>query len=391
MGSRKKLLIIYAKNPEEVYNPQSALGSYIFCLSSILHEGYFDVHVNGDFIESNSKRDEVKLKNPLKNSSFSLKRLFPEIIKSSIKDLVLFYRIKKLYKKIDQEYKYDLILEMCSYGSNIGYKLAEKHNTPFFSIFDSPAKEEYVYFHGGASVFSYWIDRREGLTLKSSQKIVVYSPIVKSYLIEKYNLKDTLFYFHQNVDFERFDIVEKHDANENVVFGFIGSFLKWHKVDHLVESFIKLRQSGAKARLILLGYGLEFMNIKQLVENSPYKDDIELPGFVDGEVLKKYKKTIDVGILSGTTWYCAPNKLFEYGAANMAVIAQYTDTINYLFEDGKEIMLFNSESENDLLEAMKVCVSSRNKLDLLKKNLHYKVLNTYSKENSLRFYLDLLN
>jgi glycosyltransferase involved in cell wall biosynthesis len=388
---KKKLLILYAKNPQEVFNPQSALGSYIYCLANILHNDVYDVYINGISVTSDFSKRIVSKSNPTKSNKISLKRFVPESIKALIKDVKLLFSISKLKSRIDANFSYDVILEMSSYGSNIGFKLSKKHNVPLYSIFDSPAVEEYEYFHGSSSLLSFIINNREKESLKNSIKIVVYAPNIKEFLINRYQLNTANFYIHQNVDFLRFDVIENKQINQPIVFGFIGSFLKWHRVDMLVEAFVKLRKMGYEAKLYLLGYGLEFEAIKNQVGQSAFKEDILMPGFVDGEDLKKYKRKIDVGILSGTTWYCAPNKLFEYGAANMAVIAQKTNTIVHIYKVNEDILVFDENNIEQLLMCMKKLLDDRALLLNLKSNLHQKIISEYSAQNTLEFYKTILD
>jgi glycosyltransferase involved in cell wall biosynthesis len=387
--AKKKLLIVYAKNPQEVFNPQSALGSYIYCLANILHNDVYDVYINGISVTSDFSKRNFSKSNPKKSNKPSLKRFIPESIKALIKDVKLLFNILKLKSKIDTDFSYDVILEMSSYGSNIGYILSKKHNVPLYSIFDSPAVEEYEYFHGSSSILSFIINSREKESLKNSKKVVVYAPNIKDYLIKRYQLNETNFYIHQNVDFLRFDVIENKEVNNPVVFGFIGSFLKWHRVDLLVDAFVKLREMGHEAKLYLLGYGLEFEAIKNKVKQSPFEQDILMPGFVDGEDLKNYKRKMDVGILPGTSWYCAPNKLFEYGAANMAVIAQKTDTINFLFKDD-EIVLFEENDMKSLLDKMLFFVKNPNDLIEYRQKFQRKILSKYGSDQTLQFYKKLI-
>jgi len=391
MSVKKKLLVLYAKNPQEVFNPQSALGSYVFCLANLLHGDDFEVYINGIAVSEVGKQSSSK-SNPSKQSQPSWKKLVPNFLKSIIKDWSLFRQMDKLYNSIDSNFKYDAILEMCSYGSDIGARLSQKHKVSLFTIFDSPAVEEFSYLNDYTPVFKHVINQKEKKTLASSEKIVVYSPTVKAYLEKKYELHNKAFYYHQNVDFNRLDVIEdKPSSDDELVFGFIGSFLKWHRVDLLVRAFERLRAEGIKAKLILLGYGMEWNSIQAMVDVSKYKEHIELPGFVDGEELRNYKKRINVGVLPGTTWYCAPNKIFEYGAANLAVISQKTDTINFLFKDGKDLLFFTESSAEDLCDAMYTCVQDKETLLRLKKNLNSNVLSNHSEKITRHFYTSLID
>jgi glycosyltransferase involved in cell wall biosynthesis len=379
---------VYAKNPGEIFNPQSALGSYVFCLSKLLHAGDFDVYINGVSVNEVGAQSSSKF-NPSKKQGYNWKKHIPNAIKSIVNDLKLFRNLNRLYTAIDSNFDYDLILEMCSYGSDLGVKLSKTHNVPLYVIFDAPAVEEFSYLHGYKPFFSNLINRREEKTLSTSTKLVVYSPSIKEFLQEKYGLENTKFYYHQNVDFNRLDLIEKEPKNQ-LVFGFVGSFLKWHKVDILVRAFEKLRESGANAKLFLLGYGMEFYSIKSMVDNSRFKSDIEMPGFVDGLELLNYKRKITVGVLPGTTWYCAPNKLFEYGAAQMAVVAPNTPTISYLFKDKVDALLFENDNEEALFNALNELCNNTKEIQRYSSNLQSNIRANHHEQNTYNFYRKLI-
>jgi glycosyltransferase involved in cell wall biosynthesis len=390
MGVKKKLLVLYAKNPQEVFNPQSALGSYVFCLANLLHGDEFDVYINGIAVTEVGKQSSSK-SNPSKQSQSSWKKFVPNFLKSIIKDWVLFRQMDRLFRAIDENFQYDAILEMCSYGSDIGARLSKKHNVPLYTIFDSPAVEEFTYLNNYTPIFKHFINQKEKYTLASSQKIVVYSPTVKDYLQKRYKLHDKAFFYHQNVDFNRLDIIDdKPTTNDELVFGFIGSFLKWHRVDMLVEAFNKLRAQGIKAKLVLLGYGMEWHSVKALVDDSQFNEDIEMPGFVDGEGLKTYKKKTTIGLMPGSNWYGAPNKIFEYGAAKIAVISVTTPTISFLFEHEKDVLFFDENNEHQLLECMLNLANNSTAINRLSESLYQKVKSHHTPANTFNFYTELL-
>jgi len=212
---------------------------------------------------------------------------------------------------------------------------------------------------------------------------------VKKYVWEKIGMHTTI-QLHQNIDFTRFDFIHEKRLEQTINIGFIGSFLKWHRVDLLLKTFSRLKDEHYNIKLYLLGMGEEYASIKEKWSASKYKEDIFLPGFVDGEELLKLKKRIHVGVMPGSNWYGAPNKIFEYGAAHMAVIAPNTPTINDLFIDKKEVCLFENNSENGLYEGLKKLCDNVELISVLAENLHQKICINYSKTNTFEFYNRLI-
>ena len=339
---KRKLLILYSKNPDEIYSRQSALGSYIHSLSLLLEEK-FDIYLNGE------KKRSVTQNKIVTNSKYpSLKKIIPTPIKRIVNDLKLFRNQILLLQSI--EGKYDLILEFYSYGSNVGYNISRHQKIPLFVVYDAPIIDEYVHFNKVKPIFSRRIERLEKQTLKQADSIVVYSEPVQHYLEKRYRLKNK-FVIHQNIDFSRFEYLGKKDYGKELNICFIGSFLKWHRVDLLVDVFTMLRENKINAKLFLIGSGLEFENIKAMVAKNSFSNDIILTGFMDGKALSEIKAKMHIGVMPGSNWYGAPNKIFEYGAAKMAVIAPKTPTISYIFNE-KTVMMFENDSKASLYDQL---------------------------------------
>lgn len=377
------ILIIYAKSTDEIFNRQSALGSYIHCLATILLKNGYEVSINGEAF--NKELQLNKSSSSQKTSSSFVKGLIPGFIKEGLKDYRLLKRLKVLTDNLEGKAAPDLILEFYTYGSEVGFQLSKKFKKPLFLIYDNPVLEEHLFFHGDQLLFRKLIEEREKRSILQAKGIVAYSRAVNQYLDEKYNKKLPV-HIHQNVDYTRFDFIEKKKDDGTVNIGFIGSFLKWHRVDLLISAFTRLRKAGKDCRLYLIGAGMEYGNVKKLVDANQFAADIILPGFSDGEALLRFKECLDIGVMPGSNWYGAPNKIFEYGAAKMAVVAPDTPTIKDLFNDRSEIVLFRQDNEDSLYEALLFYLDNA---DIRRQHalvLQNKIRNNYSELITFNFY-----
>jgi glycosyltransferase involved in cell wall biosynthesis len=386
---KKRIQIIYAKSTAEIFNRQSALGSYIFCLAGILIENGYEVRINDVSFSKELKQENKALSGSAFSGSF-IKKLVPAFVKEALKDLQLFRWLDNLYACIDTGKEFDKVLEFYTYGSDLGYRLSEKYKKPLVLIYDNPVLEEHNFFHEKQVFFKKKVEARERYSVLSAQSLVVYSNAVKDYLEKKYN-KTIPAFIHQNVDYTRFDFIGEKTAEDTLNIGFIGSFLKWHRVDLLLNVFVRLKKEGKNIKLFLLGNGMEYENIKRKVNALAMQKDIVMPGFTDGETLLKYKKTFHIGVMPGSNWYGAPNKIFEYGAAKMAVIAPETPTIHDLFQDGKELLLFRQDDEQDMYLKLKKYLDDPSLLQHHAAELQKKIAENYSKSITFRFYNNLLN
>jgi glycosyltransferase involved in cell wall biosynthesis len=268
--------------------------------------------------------------------------------------------------------------------------VSKRKNIPLIVVYDAPVLEEYSFFHGKKQFYKNLVSAREEATLNQASVIVVYSLPVKEFIRKKISA-DKNIVIHQNIDFTRFDFFDKSLKAGTINIGFIGSFLRWHRVDLLINAFNRLRESDVDVKLYLVGDGMEFKAIEGIVKASPFSNDIILTGFLDGDALKEIKKKLHIGVMPGSNWYGAPNKIFEYGAAQIAVVAPDTPTIKDLFADKDNIMLFSQDSESDLFQKLKTLTDDPVLLSRIAGNLKEKVKNDYSREKTLSFYKRIMD
>lgn len=381
----KRILIIYARSTWEVYNRQSAMGSYIHCLGDVLRKNGYEISINGQALDAG----KTEMPETARSSGFGsiLRKLVPGLLKEIVKHRRLFRNHQHIVDSVTT--RFDHILEFYTYGSDVGYKLSRANKTDLFIVYDNPVLEEYEFFYGKVWFFRKRIENNESLSLLNATGIVAYSNAVRLYLDKKYKRTMPVF-IHQNVDYSRFDFFDvRYPGTNPFNIGFIGSFLKWHRVDLLVDVFIRLSKEFPGVKLYLIGNGVEFKAIKELVENSGISSQIRMPGFLDGESLRDFKKELDIGVMPGSNWYGAPNKIFEYGAAGIAVVAPDTPTIRDLFSEN-EILLFKQDNAEDLYDKLSSYIRSSEKVEKYARVLQNKIREKYSEEKTFLFYADLL-
>lgn len=387
--TKRKLLIVYTKSTLELINRQSALGSYIFCLAEIIQKSNFLVFVNGISFEELKIQSPNQDVNPTNRKNYLFK-FIPVFIKELVKDILILKKIKNLSKVINNSGKYDCVLEFYNYASDVGLSISKTQKIPLVMVYDAPVLEEHVFFHGPKFFFRKTILLREKQSLIHANHLIVYSDSVKRYITNIVG-KELHCSIHQNVDFTRFHFLEKKFSNAPIKIGFIGSFLKWHRIDLLISAFQKLREDNYDIELLLVGNGMEYNYISQMVEKSMFKKNIKMPGFLDGDELLNVKQQIQIGVMPGSNWYGAPNKIFEYGAAKVAVVAPDTPTIKDLFEDNKELLFFKQDDEKELILKLKIICDDILLREKLASTLQKTIRRKYSEKNTAEFYNEVLN
>ncbi len=379
-----KILLIYGKGTNELLDRKSALGSYIFCLCSLLIESGNEVMVNGISFCSLNKQTQKQVS----IHSAIWKKFIPQFLKEVKRNKAIRTVHKSILQQCENMNRPDVILEFYTFSSSIGTILQKKWNSKLISVFDSPVLEEYEYFNGRKRMGRNKILNIQNESLKLSDRIVVYSNAVKNYVSNITGNHINIF-VHQNVDFSRFKFFPIRNNSNPIRIGFIGSFLKWHRVDLLINAFDFIVSKGINAELYLIGNGVEFLSIKNSINFSSFKNKIHMTGFLDGEKLDEIKNSLEIGVMPGSNWYGAPNKIFEYGAAGLAVVAPNTPTIIDLFQ-GNEVLFFEGNNQTALNENLYLICQDEN-LRKQKKELLQKFINSnYSELNTKSFYSRLI-
>jgi glycosyltransferase involved in cell wall biosynthesis len=388
-----KLLILYTKNRNEIFNKKSALGSYINYLGRLLSQNGFEVYLNGENI---NEVDEREIEIPISaNKLIFIKKMIPKVFKRWLNERRQLKNIENFKNELlTSNSNYDLILEYYNMGSDVGLELAKHQNIPYYIFYDGPILDEYEIFNHSKPFFYNKIIKRQKDSFSYAKRIVAQSNPMKNYVVKNIINSPEKIMIHQNVDFTKFDVLqgEKNFNTDNLKIGFIGSFLPWHQVDLLINAFAYIRNKGIEAELFLIGDGMEKQKIEGLVNQLPknIKNNIVFTGFVNGEHLFNYKKMLDIGVMPGSNWYGAPLKIFEYGAMKMACIAPDTPTIKDLFPKN-EVVFFKWKNQDSLNEVLFNLCQGKPKLEDCSQVLHQKIMDKYSANNTVEFYLELFN
>ncbi len=251
----------------------------------------------------------------------------------------------------------DLIVEFHSVGSLIGKELAEFWGAKLSIIFDSPVDEQFVEMYGTKSAYWNNIQKSEKLSLEAANKIMVYSPACQDYISKKYEISGKVNVL-PCVLLKNNEIQNKPEPNFNI--GFIGSFLKWHKVDLLLEVFFEFNRQHPQSKLSLIGFGTEWNRIKSMVDSKKLKEKVYLPGFVSESELNKIKTELSIAVMPGSNWYGSPLKLFEYAECGIPFIAPESKTIKSIFKGKEHCLYIDPQNEHEsLLQAIEHLYSNR--------------------------------
>ena len=389
MALRKKILFVVNKKNYNVFNRNSAIDSILCSILLDLSKDH-EVWVNGKILKQDLVYNSSAI-SKLSSTSF-LKRNVPGFIKQFLSDLKVIKDNKSMFEEISKTPKPDIIIELMRYGSELGSKLKEHFNVPLIAYFDAPAIEENRYLTGRSSLFYKFFHACENRTIKMADKVIVYSSAITDYWTKRIpGIDINKFEIFQTLDYSRLTFIENKQYGSPLTIGFVGSFLKWHRVENLVKAFENLRKKGFKANLLLIGAGEEYEAIKRQVSVSTYKEDIIMTGFIDGDKLIEFRNRIDIGVMPGTHWYCMPTKVFEYGASRIASLAPGTESIRRMFVENDEVVFLNDFTADELERELSKLIQTPSQIEKLARNLQNKIFKNNSIDVAGEFYRNLIS
>lgn len=157
--------------------------------------------------------------------------------------------------------------------------------------------------------------------------------------------------------------------------------LKQKRFDLAIKAFEKFSGIKKGYTLFVYGDGPDMDYLKNLIENSKYKNNIKLMGYYENvvEEIKKYEIFLFTSDYEGL-----PNALIEAMQVGMAVIS--TDCspggARYLISNYKNGIIVPKGDVNKIVEAMEYMVSNKDELDKMKEKAYE--INEKLNENKIK-------
>jgi len=249
-----------------------------------------------------------------------------------------------------------------------GLRLARHYQAPF--VLEYNGSEIWVGKNWGTPFKNQdlW-ESIETLNLKAADLIVVVSKPIKDQLIARGINEKKILVNPNGVDPEIYNpnidgspVRNKLGLNNKIVFGFIGTFGKWHGAETLADSFAKLLKRRPefrnKVRLLMIGAGLTFPLVSEILNHNGVKDETLLVGMVPQEEGPQYLAACDylvsphVPNSDGTPFFGSPTKLFEYMAMGKGIIASDLDQIGEILTHEKNALMVKPGDPDSLMKAM---------------------------------------
>jgi len=143
---------------------------------------------------------------------------------------------------------------------------------------------------------------------------------------------------------------EKLGVADRVVCGYVGAFVYWHGIDWFVREIAPRLKEQTNLALLLVGDGVVFEEIQQLVAQHGLQDQVLLPGRIPHEQVRDYIAAMDYGILPDSNDYGSPMKLFEMMAMGVALVSPAFGPIEEVLIDNENGWLFPPKNKTAAVE-----------------------------------------
>ncbi len=160
------------------------------------------------------------------------------------------------------------------------------------------------------------------------------------------------------VDVERFAgaaPIELPFERGSFVVCFVGLFYPWHGVRHLAAAFAILHDQCPRARLTLVGEGVDAAAVRSMLVERGLTEVALMPGLVSRDEAARYMAAADVLVSPHADvpgFIGSPIKVFEYMAAGRAIVASALGQLADVLRDGHNALLVPPGDESRLAAAL---------------------------------------
>ena len=298
------------------------------------------------------------------------------------RELTTILALKQKIESIYQLEKSDIIHahspSLCGLAASL---VAKKLKKPFVyeirAFWEDAAVDQGKFAYG--SFFYKLYQRLENEVIKRANAIVTLCEGLKKELILRGFKSEKIFVIPNAVDFNRFtplsrdnQLAQRLGIDDNIVLGFIGSFYRFEGLDLLVKAVARLDRT----KLILVGDGEKYEEIKKLVSKLNLSSKVILTGRIPHDEVKKYYSIMDIMVYprlsERITELVTPLKPLEAMALGKIVIGSDVGGIKEIIGEGENAggLLFKAGGIDNLMNKLKLIINNPDLQSKLRKKAY---------------------
>jgi glycosyltransferase involved in cell wall biosynthesis len=224
----------------------------------------------------------------------------------------------------------------------------------------------------------------------------------KDFLLHRYPFLDAdrILVNPNGVDTRRFFYKGKEERkryiipDDALVIGWAGNYRPWHRVDLLIRALQDIDRDNVF--LMIMGSGsVETERNLRIQAGTTRSSQITFTGPIPYDFMPAHLSACDILAVPlspkiGDHLYGSPIKLFEYMAVERAIIASKIGQVEQIIDDGRNGLLFEHDSVEDLVQALNRLLGDQELRSRLGKGARLDVENYYSWEANVTRFLGAL-
>jgi glycosyltransferase involved in cell wall biosynthesis len=248
----------------------------------------------------------------------------------------------------------------------------------------------------------------ERTLMNGSSIIVTISEPLREILEELKYPSNRIHVLYNGVDINSFDTLSNRKNSEiirtklgikkeNILIGFVGTFGQWHGIPTLAEAIIESLNKNSNLYYILVGDGELKPDLVHKIQVAGCANKVICTGLIPAEEIGNYLAACDI-LLSphstspdGKKFFGSPTKLFEYMAANRAIIASDLDQIGEILLDGVTALLVEPNNSSELASTICRLATDEDKRLFLGRQAREEVKKKYTWKMNVGQVLALMN
>jgi glycosyltransferase involved in cell wall biosynthesis len=271
---------------------------------------------------------------------------FPELTGNVLKKIKIY---KQRLHEIEQEHGIDLVHVHAAHEF-VRFSRKVLSKTPI--IFHLSA-------HQGSELskaYNYWLSAR--ISKKCADLLIAVSDEERRIVIGKGFPPEMVRVVYNgyeksegNDDEKIAQLKKKYGLEGQQVIGNLGRLHKTKRLDILIKALAQIKREGMdELKLLLIGEGPDRKRLEQIVQKEDLGDDVHFAGFISrGD---RVLNIFDIFVLPTTFEGCS-NVLIEAMAKGLPIITTNIPSVAWMFENGKNALLFMKNSVEDLHDCMK--------------------------------------
>jgi glycosyltransferase involved in cell wall biosynthesis len=162
-----------------------------------------------------------------------------------------------------------------------------------------------------------------------------------------------------NTTLDPASIKSRLGIRNEIVIGYVGAFVFWHRVDMLLEAFKQNLKENRRIKLLMVGDGVTFKQSSDFIINNGIQANVVLTGRVNHADVFNHIAAMDICVMPDSNDYGSPVKLFEYMAMGKAVVAPKLGPIEDVIKDRENGILFKKSEVGELAKAIKLLIDDK--------------------------------